>query len=131
MADDASMDRPSTDRKLLIAFGSRLRAVRDAAGLTQARLAERASLKTATVSLYENGRLSPTLSTLCVLARSLGVPPASLLEFDPAVTAEAVAALHAEVPVPDEWSALTDDHRLLMWKLVQALARRGPSEAEP
>ncbi|GDX83945.1 hypothetical protein LBMAG42_57560 [Deltaproteobacteria bacterium] len=125
------MPRPSTDHKLLIAFGARLRALRDAAGFTQARLAERASLKTATVSLYENGRLSPTLSTICVLARSLGVLPSSLLEFDPAVGAVAAASSTVEAPVPEEWAALAEDDRQLVWKLVRALARHQAPALEP
>ncbi len=50
-----------------------LTAWRKAAGLTQAALAQRASIRTSTVCNIENGKIDPRLSTMKALAGVLGV----------------------------------------------------------
>lgn len=80
------MPRRPQDHDVLLAFGARLRAVREASRLTQVALAERCKLKAATISLYESGDLAPSLTTLRGLARALGVEPAELLREQGAVT---------------------------------------------
>ena len=55
------------------AFGRRLRSVREAAGLTQERVAERAHTDAKYMSALENGRSSPTLDTIMALAKALNV----------------------------------------------------------
>jgi transcriptional regulator with XRE-family HTH domain len=54
-------------------FGGRLRELRAAAGLTQKRLAERASISRDTVAQLEQGRYEPTWPTVLALASALGV----------------------------------------------------------
>jgi transcriptional regulator with XRE-family HTH domain len=61
------------------AFGRRLRSVREAAGLTQERVAERAHTDAKYVSALENGRSSPTLDTIMALAKALNVRADDLL----------------------------------------------------
>jgi DNA-binding XRE family transcriptional regulator len=53
-------------------FAERLRALRVAAGLTQAELAGRAGLPLGTLGHYECGRVGPQAARLAALARVLG-----------------------------------------------------------
>jgi len=65
-------------------FGTRLRELRVAAGLTQAELAEKAGISVNFISLVERGLKSPTLSTMERLAAALKVPIIELFRFDSA-----------------------------------------------
>lgn len=60
--------------------GHRLRTMRKARNLSIRALAERSSLSVNTLSLIENGRTSPSVSTLSLLAQSLDVPITSFFE---------------------------------------------------
>jgi transcriptional regulator with XRE-family HTH domain len=60
-------------KQSVIAFGVRLRELREAAGLTQAQLAERAGLHPQGVVKLERGEREPAWSTLLALADALGV----------------------------------------------------------
>lgn len=51
-----------------------LKAVRQAAGLTQAELAERAGVSRKTVNTIENGVFTPSVMVALLLARALDVP---------------------------------------------------------
>lgn len=62
------------DQQVSQVVGQRVRSVRQALGLTIAQLAESASLSTAMLSRLENGRTSPSLSTLNRLAQASNVP---------------------------------------------------------
>lgn len=69
------------------AVGRVLRRVRLAAGLSQERLAGRASLHTTYISLLERGRSTPTLRALWTIARCVGLRPSelvALVEQEPA-----------------------------------------------
>jgi len=57
-----------------INVGARLRMLRAGAGLSIRALAERSGLNVNTLSLIENGKTSPSVSTLQQLAGALGVP---------------------------------------------------------
>jgi transcriptional regulator with XRE-family HTH domain len=54
-------------------FGARLRALREAAGLTQAQLAEKAGLHAQGVVKLERGERKPAWETVLALADALGV----------------------------------------------------------
>jgi transcriptional regulator with XRE-family HTH domain len=69
---------------LEVDVGSRLRALRTEHGLSLRRLAETSGLNVNTLSLIENGRTSPSVSTLQLLARALSVPIAAFFETDDA-----------------------------------------------
>lgn len=60
-------------------LGDELRRARDAAGLTQEDLAEKAKVHRTYVSLLERDRKSPTLDTLFRLCGALGVLPSALI----------------------------------------------------
>lgn len=57
------------------AFGLRLRALREAAGLSQSQLGERADppLSYQTIARYERGAVEPTWPTVLAIADALGV----------------------------------------------------------
>lgn len=61
-------------------FGKRLRALREAAGRSQADLAARAGLSRVFVNQLEAGTRDPSLSTLTRLAKALGVTLSALLD---------------------------------------------------
>lgn len=54
-------------------FARRLRQLRDAAGLTQAQLAEKAGLHRQGIAKLENGEREPAWGTVQALAKALGV----------------------------------------------------------
>ncbi len=61
-------------------FGTTLRALREAAGLTQERLGERSSVHRTYITALERGKAGPTLMTILRLARGLGVRPGELID---------------------------------------------------
>ncbi len=62
-------------------FATTLRKLREAKGLTQGELADRAGLHRVYVTKLETGaETNPTLATLRSLAKALGIPAARLLE---------------------------------------------------
>ncbi|MCP5389843.1 MAG: helix-turn-helix transcriptional regulator [Novosphingobium sp.] len=65
------MDR-SNDR-LVAAFAAVLRERREAAGMTQEDLAERADVSARFISFLETGRRQPSLSALSAISSGLGV----------------------------------------------------------
>lgn len=72
------MPRKSIDQGTI---GTRIRAAREAAGLTQAELADRvgSGLTQSHLSQLEADKHEPTLAMLRRLAAALGIEPASLL----------------------------------------------------
>jgi transcriptional regulator with XRE-family HTH domain len=62
-----------------ITFGSVLRRLRKAAGMSQEALALEAELQRNYVSLMELGRYQPTLATIFKLADALKMPPSLLV----------------------------------------------------
>jgi len=62
-------------RRVAIAFGRVLKALREEAGLSQEAFALLAGLDRTTPSLYERGIRQPTLTYLLVIAYVLGVEP--------------------------------------------------------
>ena len=59
---------PNKKRPVLADFGGNLRRLRVAAGLTQAKLAERVGLELRTVQKFEAGEINIPLATLTVFA---------------------------------------------------------------
>lgn len=61
-------------------FGLRLKELRDAKGMTQEDLAEKAELFRTYLSRIETGSANPTLTVIYQLARAVEEAPSSLLE---------------------------------------------------
>jgi transcriptional regulator with XRE-family HTH domain len=59
-------------------FGTTIRRLREERGLTQAALAEAASLSTTYLGILERGENVPTLTVLLQLARALRLHPAEI-----------------------------------------------------
>jgi transcriptional regulator with XRE-family HTH domain len=74
-------------------LGSRLRAARVGAGLSQSELEELSGIPKARLSRYENGHVEPSIQTLAKLAKALNVSEASLLGDRRAVLDEFFAVL--------------------------------------
>jgi putative transcriptional regulator len=66
------------------AFAVRLKALREAAGLSQAQLAERAGLHLGAIFKLEQGRREPTWATVQTLAKALGVTCLAFADEPPA-----------------------------------------------
>ena len=66
-----------------VSIGRRVRHHRRAADLTLAQLADRVGLSTSALSLLENGRREPRVTTLTAIAAALGVDLGQLLEGGP------------------------------------------------
>jgi transcriptional regulator with XRE-family HTH domain len=65
------VEKTPADLASILEFGRRLRAFRDAKGLTQEKLAERAGIDSTTVGGIEQGIGNPTLLTIVKIARAL------------------------------------------------------------
>ena len=69
------------DQKFINAFGENLKKLRLGKKLSQEELALRCEIPLSQIGRFERGVRSPTLSTILVLARGLGVEPKVLLDF--------------------------------------------------
>ena len=63
-------------------FGARLRALRNAAGMTQQQLADKLEMRATNITRLENGGRSPTWETVIKIADALGVEPNDFLPQD-------------------------------------------------
>ncbi len=69
-------------------FGRHLAAQRRSQGMSQERLALESGLARSYVSAVERGLRNVSLKNICLLAETLDVPPARLLEFSTAPGAD-------------------------------------------
>lgn len=78
---------PSADRRaaeqVIANIGSRMRAAREAMGMSIKDLAVATGLSTAMVSLVERGKTSPSIGTIVAISDILGLSMASLFSADP------------------------------------------------
>jgi len=68
--------------KYIKAFGRHLRNLRLSKKLSQEELAFRCGSVLSQIGRFERGERSPTLSTILLLSKGLGVEPKKLLDFD-------------------------------------------------
>lgn len=98
------------DRDLAVMVGTRLRAARHRAGLTQREVAEPRYTK-AYISALENGLIKPSMAALRFLAGKLGTTPSDLL----ADTDSRWARIEAELRLAaGDWTAAADAFRALL-----------------
>lgn len=81
--DVVSSSEKSKDSSADLLVGLKLKSLRNRSGLSLRTLAERSNLNINTLSLIENGKSSPSVSTLQQLAQALDVPIAAFFESDP------------------------------------------------
>lgn len=70
---------PASRKKLESAFGEVLRELRLKKGLSQEALAHACERHPTFISLLERGKNSPSLATVFLLARGLGIKPSELV----------------------------------------------------
>lgn len=114
---------PDTDAKLrddayTRAVAELVRAARRSRGWTQAELAHRLDIESATLSRYEVGARAFPMALVARCADVLGVPVSSLLPGGPAQP----EARKADLVVA--WDALDESRRHLLVRLAQELVRR-------
>lgn len=78
------MARRRSNPAIAHSIGARIRAVREAAGISQQALADRVGATAPTISRLEAGSLMPTVTTVVALAAAMGVPASALFQFEPA-----------------------------------------------
>ena len=78
--------------------GARLRMVRDKFGLSQRELAKRAGVTNGTISLIEQNRVSPSISSLKKVLEGLPMSLADFITFDAETAAQQVFYRHDELP---------------------------------
>jgi transcriptional regulator with XRE-family HTH domain len=91
----------------------RLRALRQAAGLTQVQLAEMAGLTQSFISRLEQGKTDVSVSHMVAIANAVGVRPSDLLELGSAQSRLLVAI-----------DNLPEDQRETAADILEMLARR-------
>ncbi|MBP9663313.1 MAG: helix-turn-helix transcriptional regulator [Pyrinomonadaceae bacterium] len=69
------------DKKLLNQFGTRIRELRLAKGLSQEQLAERTGFHRTYIGMVERGERNLSLSNIATLARSFDLSISELLDF--------------------------------------------------
>ncbi|MCB9764940.1 MAG: helix-turn-helix transcriptional regulator [Alphaproteobacteria bacterium] len=113
-------------KQLKEAFGQRLRALRQEAGMTQGELGFLAGgIGAPEICRYERGARLPTLATVFDLARGLGVPVAALMVRPE----QEVEALCAEVMAELDGQPAEVVRRVL--GVVRVLVRRADGEDGP
>ena len=73
--------KPLYEEKLEVGLGSRLRELRRKQALSLRALAEKSGLSANTLSLIENGKTSPSVSTLQQIAMALDIPITAFFEI--------------------------------------------------
>lgn len=91
------MARAHTKDFLLLQFGVRLRALRQAARLSQEQLALQSDLDRSYVGQVERGERNISLKNIGKLARALDVAPAALLQFPHGDPPQAAGSDHGQV----------------------------------
>jgi transcriptional regulator with XRE-family HTH domain len=69
------------DKKLMKKFGAHLRMVRIDAGLSQPQLANKAGIELSQISRIELGKTDPTMSTVSIIAKALGITLSELVNY--------------------------------------------------
>jgi transcriptional regulator with XRE-family HTH domain len=75
------VDTKERRREVALAIGARIKVLRDQAGLSQEKLAQRMDMSRETVRAVEAGKTLPEIPTLEAFAAALGVGLADLLEW--------------------------------------------------
>lgn len=69
-------------KRFLKNLGARLASLRQSKGFSQDRVCLEAGLSRGAVSKIESGKVEPKISTLAVVAITIGVPLKKILDFD-------------------------------------------------
>ena len=106
------------DPKVAKLVGVRIRKLREARGLTQAKLADLSGKSVETISNFERGQTLPGVGTLYQLANHLGVALKDLVDFEGAIVSPPDDGLAQRIRL------LAKDDRRLAVDFVDFLAAR-------
>jgi len=73
---------PEVRQEILPALGEKIRFIRKAKGIRIKQLSTRSGLTESSISMIENGKISPSVTTLSKIAMALGVHPVELFEIE-------------------------------------------------
>ncbi|HWJ82260.1 MAG TPA: XRE family transcriptional regulator [Nocardioides sp.] len=104
--------------------GARIRALREARGLSLSALAAAAGVGKGSLSELETGRRNPTLDTLYAVASPLGVPLSALLDDHDGAVVEDAGVVATRVRVVREEHRTTEVYLL---RLAAGAVRRSPA----
>ena len=96
-------------------FGQHIRALRRSRGLTQEQLAERSELSTDSIRRIEQGRLTPSLTTIAKLGRGLQANVSTI------VAGVERRTLTADRELAEYLSTKSPRERALAWRVLRAL----------
>ena len=99
-------------------LGTRIAALRQNSGLSQAELARRLHISTSTVGMYEQGRREPSVDTLIALAQEFGVSLDYLLSGRPD-TVRDVCTLHQLTAGSRDFLTKEEIVCQLLWALIE------------
>jgi transcriptional regulator with XRE-family HTH domain len=106
----------------LITLGQRIKSEREAQGMTQRELAERAQFEQSRLSKLEAGKTDPGLAVLESLALALGKTLPWLVEDQQETQLEGVSA--DALALARQWQALPKADREAVRRIVQGLSKR-------
>ena len=113
------MARRPFDPDIAVRLGTRIRAVREAAGLSQQAVADRICAAAPTISRFESGDVMPTVTTLVALGKVLGVPASVFLDFASPVSPSAADA--EETSLLEQFRQLPLRYRSVVRGLIAAI----------
>ncbi|MCK8600146.1 helix-turn-helix domain-containing protein [Desulfoferrobacter suflitae] len=102
-----------------VAFGKRIRKLREQLGLTQTQLAEKANLSVKHLGEFERGRGNPTFATIENLAEALHVSPVEMFAYDQ----ERLSAEEIRTEIHEMIDTIDDERCRLVHKLLRSLFR--------
>jgi transcriptional regulator with XRE-family HTH domain len=114
------MPRRPHDPALLVSLGSRLRELREAAGLTQQKLADAVRVEPKTISMFESGGFAPTVTTASVIAQVLKVKLSDIFEGVGA-PARAEPSEPEEAELLEGYRALSEEKKRVVRELMRVL----------
>ena len=109
-------------REIGIQLGKRLRSLREAAGLTQAQLADLSLKSVETISNFERGKTLPSVMTLAALAPHLHVKLHDFFDFEYKLSAKPIDAVTASIT--SKIKLLTKQDRQLAEAFIDLLVSR-------
>lgn len=112
---------PRSLTPFVAAVGHRLKVLRDAAGLTQAQLAEQMRIDVTTLSRIERGDAALSLRKLFDAARVFQIAPAEFLNVDVPVAAPRRLPVQT-APIVEVWHDLDRKHRALLLEVARSFA---------
>ena len=116
-----------------VAVGARIRARREALGITQAKLADASEVTFQQIQKYERGTNRVSVSRLVLIAAALKAHPAEFFDnaeaSDEGDALSQLRRLHDGMPLAEAYLAMQPDQRSALMIIVRALANGASAPA--